>query len=285
MGSEKLKVFVTAKGSLDYVRLVGVIDEDNNLTSVIPRLTRDVVVVGLREVTRINSLGVRDWVNWMNSLDAAGKRVVLHECSTAVVSQINLVANFAGKSHIESFLAPYFCSTCDADRLRLIQTRRLTGDPPRAPRALCDQCDSLMTLDEVEESYFSFIPRTRQSQVDDVVEKALAEVTPTIDAKLMLIDYTTGGPRRPSMSGEPTPDPKGGGRPVAGAPPTASAAQQKTPAPPARRSAPAPAPMHAAAGPLMAARPSPVPAWFWPVVGLVVVASAGIAVLWRFVLN
>jgi hypothetical protein len=283
MSNEKLKIFVTTKGSLDYVRLCGVIDEDNNLMSVLPRLTREVAVVGLREVTRINSLGVRDWVNWMNSLDGVGKRVVLHECSTAVVSQINLVANFSGKSHIESFLAPYFCSTCDAERLRLIQTRRLTGDPPRAPRALCDQCDSLMTLDEVEESYFSFIPRTRQAQVDTVVEKALAEVTPTIDAKLMLIDYTTGGPRRPSMAGEPTPDPKGGGKPVAGAAPSPQPSRPSSPAARPQPTAPPPS-LHAAGGPTMAARGS-VPAWFWPVVGLVVVASAGIAVLWRFVLN
>lgn len=284
MSSEKLKVFVTTKGSLDYVRLVGVIDEDNNLMSVLPRLTRDVVVVGLREVARINSLGVRDWVNWMNSLDAAGKRVVMHECSTAVVSQINLVANFAGKSHIESFLAPYFCSACDADRLRLIQTRRLTGDPPRAPRALCDQCDSLMALDEVEDSYFSFIPRTRQAQIDGVVEKALAEVTPTIDAKLMLIDYTTGGPRRPSMSGEPTPDPKGGARPVAGAAPT-STPSRPAPPPPTPKRPPAPTPLPAARAPVLAAGGSSVPPWFWPVLGLVAVASAGIAVLWRFVLS
>lgn len=285
MGSEKLKVFVTTKGSLDYVRLAGVIDEDNNLMSVLPRLTREVVVVGLREVSRINSLGVRDWVNWMNALDAAGKRVVMHECSTAVVSQINLVANFAGKSHIESFLAPYFCSTCDADRLRLIQTRRLSGDPPRAPRALCDQCDSLMALDEVEESYFSFIPRTRQIQVDSVVEKALAEVTPTIDAKLMLIDYTTGGPRRPSMAADQTPVSAGGAKPVAGARPSTGTG---TPAP---KPAPTPAPkapppvMPTTPGPAAVASGSAVPSWFWPVVGLVVVASAGIAVLWRFVLN
>lgn len=284
MGSEKLKVFVTTKGSLDYVRLSGVIDEDNNLMSVLPRLTREVVVVGLREVTRINSLGVRDWVNWMNALDAAGKRVVLHECSTAVVSQINLVANFAGKSHIESFLSPYFCSTCDADRLRLIQTRRLTGDPPRAPRALCDQCDSLMALDEVEESYFSFIPRTRQIQVDTVVERALADVTPTIDAKLMLIDYTTGGPRRPSMvaEGSPAPSPPrppAAPRPSSGgmAPPAKSS---PPPAPPRRP----PASMHPPAPTMTAGGPA-VPQWFWPVVGLVVVASAGIAVLWRFFLH
>jgi hypothetical protein len=139
-----------------------------------------------------------------------------------------------------------------------------------------------MTLDEVEDSYFSFIPRTRQVQVDTVVEKALAEVTPTIDAKLMLIDYTTGGPRRPSMSGEPTPDPKGGAKPVAGAVPPP---QIRPGAAPPRSQPPAPsAPMHTAGAPVMAARGS-VPTWFWPVIGLVIVASAGIAILWRFVLS
>ena len=49
MAQEKLKVFVNTKDNLDYVRLCGVIDEDNNLLGVLPRLTRDVVVVGLLE--------------------------------------------------------------------------------------------------------------------------------------------------------------------------------------------------------------------------------------------
>ena len=83
------------------------------------------------------------------------------------------------------------------------------------------------------------------------------------------------------MSGEVTPE---RAKPVAGAAPAPirSSPPAVTPAP---RPQPAPAPMPYHAGlPEMTARGS-VPGWFWPVVGLVVVLSAGVAVFWRFVLN
>jgi len=267
MLAEKLKIFVTPKENLDYVRLCGVIDEDNNLLGVLPRLTRPVVVVAMREVARINSCGVRDWVNWMSAVESAGKKVVLYECSPSVVSQINLVANFAGKALVESFLAPYFCASCDAERFRLIQTRRLAGERPRAPRALCDECDSLMALDEVEESYFSFVPRTRPTATDSIVENALAELTPTIDEKLLLIDYTADG--RTS-------------RPTGSLPKAAATGSTPAPAPiPAMVAAPA-----ATAGPEPMEVPptsaSSVPAWFWPVIAGAVLASAAFAFVWAW---
>jgi anti-anti-sigma regulatory factor len=276
MLAEKLKIFVTTKENLDYVRLCGVIDEDNNLLGVLPRLTRPVVVVAMREVTRINSCGVRDWVNWMSAVESTAKKVVLYECSPSVVSQINLVANFAGKALVESFLAPYFCSTCDTERFRLIQTRRLSAERPRAPRALCDECDSLMTLDEVEESYFSFVPRTRPAANDAIVENALAELTPTIDEKLLLIDYTADGRTQREQRPSVTPTVKSAPTsPVPSAPPPA------TPLPPQARSAKSASPP-AFSAELSAPAASGMPSWFWPVIAGAVLASAAFAFVWAW---
>jgi len=271
MLTEKLKIFVTPKENLDYVRLCGVIDEDNNLLSVLPRLTRPVVVVAMREVARINSCGVRDWVNWMSAVEGVGKKVVLYECSPSVVSQINLVANFAGKALVESFLAPYFCSSCDAERFRLIQTRRLTGERPRAPRALCDECDSLMTLDEVEDSYFSFVPRTRPTSTDSIVEHALAELTPTIDEKLLLIDYTADGrAARPSSGGVRPPSGVVQPTPKTPLPPTGVAPMQMS------------TPVQAAVLGPSVSRARGMPPWFWPVIAGAVLASAAFAFAWAW---
>ena len=54
-------------------------------------------------------------------------RVVLSECSPAIVAQINLVNNFTGTGVVKSFYAPYFCPQCDREKVLLIETRDAVG--------------------------------------------------------------------------------------------------------------------------------------------------------------
>src|SRR5262249_58920428 len=91
----------------------GVSDEDNELTDLTDRIPAGTTVIDLGEIERINSCGVRDWVNWLTKVEKGGGRVVLVECSPAIVSQINLVNNFTGQGVVKSFFAPYFCPNCD----------------------------------------------------------------------------------------------------------------------------------------------------------------------------
>ena len=55
-----------------FLKIRGVIDEDNALAKSLRRIEGDTVVIDLEGVVRINSCGVRDWVNWLNDLDARG---------------------------------------------------------------------------------------------------------------------------------------------------------------------------------------------------------------------
>lgn len=153
----KFHAAVHQREDVTYVKLGGVIDEDNELTDLTDRIPSGTVVIDLGEIERINSCGVRDWVNWLTRVEKGGGKVVLVECSPAIVSQINLVNNFTGQGVVKSFFAPYFCPNCDREKVLLVETGEMGPSPHRAPTCRCDECDGVMDFDDMEDSYFAFM--------------------------------------------------------------------------------------------------------------------------------
>ncbi|MCU1281446.1 MAG: hypothetical protein JWM53_4992, partial [bacterium] len=163
-----------------YVKLSGVIDEDNELASLSDKIGSGTAVIDVSEIERINSCGVRDWVNWLGKVEKNGAKVILVECSPAIVAQINLVNNFTGQGVVKSFYAPYFCPNCDLEKVLLVETRDLAAVIPfKAPSCRCDECDGPMDFDDMEESYFAFLSNAKKIVTDSRVDSVINEFTPT----------------------------------------------------------------------------------------------------------
>ena len=64
--SQKFQASVQHRGDVSYVKLGGVIDEDNELGDLVDKIPTGTAVIDLGEIERINSCGVRDWVNWLS---------------------------------------------------------------------------------------------------------------------------------------------------------------------------------------------------------------------------
>jgi hypothetical protein len=137
--------------------LSGIIDENADLSffAALSGPTR----LHLRAVRRINSFGVRSWIDAVRRVppDVAFELV---ECSPAVIDQTNMVAGFLGHGHVKSFYAPMLCPTCgfEKDELFETETYRRTG---RLREVLCPECGSVMQVDDLEEHYLLF---ARESQ-------------------------------------------------------------------------------------------------------------------------
>src|SRR5262244_3768428 len=176
----KFQASVQAREDVTFVKLAGVIDEDNELQSLSDRLGAGTAVIDVSEIERINSCGVRDWVNWLSRIEKNGAKAVLVECSPAIVAQINLVNNFTGNGVVKSFFAPYFCPSCDLEKVLLVETQEmLSQDRPKAPTCRCDECDGVMDFDDMEESYFAFVGQMRNKMaVSPKVDAVMAEFTP-----------------------------------------------------------------------------------------------------------
>lgn len=178
----KFHAAVHQRDDVTYVKLGGVIDEDNELGDLTDRIPPGMVVIDLSEIERINSCGVRDWVNWLTKVERVGTKVVLVECSPAIVQQINLVNNFTGNGVVKSFFAPYFCTNCDREKVLLVEVNELAAGPQRAPTCRCDECDGVMEFDDMEDSYFAFLSTAKRVTESAKITAVVSEFNNQADA-------------------------------------------------------------------------------------------------------
>jgi anti-anti-sigma regulatory factor len=199
------------RGNLVLIRLDGSINEDNRLQERMTPLSGRKILVHLGKVERINSCGVRDWVRWLQGLEAQGNSIHLVQCSPAIISQVNMVRNFCGsRGHVVSFQAPYFCETCDRE-YRETFLASAVGARPQAPVALCESCGEPMQFDDLEESYFAFLREHSARAVDPEVQASMNRFDDMHLATkaLALKEISTGGGSMSSglgrLSGSPMP--------------------------------------------------------------------------------
>jgi hypothetical protein len=137
--------------------LGGELDENADLAE-LRRALRGPVVLHLAEVHRINSCGVREWVNFMRELqlDPRVTSVDLEACSPPFVSQLNTISNFRGAARVRSLLAPYVCERCNVDENHLVVVAAKPLET-ELPDHACPRCGGVMEFDELPERYLAFL--------------------------------------------------------------------------------------------------------------------------------
>jgi hypothetical protein len=136
----------------------GVLDEeappvlDATAAKAAPSVTFDV-----SGVKRINSLGVRAWVDFMKSL--GGRAVMLRRCSPAFVDQLNSVSDFRGNASVHSFLAPFVCERSgDVFYEEFVVGKDIKkGDFAALLGKRCDACPEPLVFDDLPERYLHFL--------------------------------------------------------------------------------------------------------------------------------
>jgi hypothetical protein len=114
------------------------------------------VVADLGDIRRINSLGVRSWIEFVQAL--GDRELVFRRCPPVMVEQINTVAGFRGRARIESVLAPYACERCQEGHQVLLEVGKDLAPPQDdAPARACPRCATPMSLDDLPERYFQFL--------------------------------------------------------------------------------------------------------------------------------
>jgi ABC-type transporter Mla MlaB component len=139
-------------------RLSGDINENADFTD-LRRQLRGEVELDLEGVTRVNSCGVREWVNFVRALDGHVTALRFARCSPTVVLQLNTIFNFRGRARVMSFLAPYVCEVCHVDEYRLLVIAEHFPDRahPHVPAFRCGRCGGVLMFDELPERYLSFL--------------------------------------------------------------------------------------------------------------------------------
>jgi len=136
------------------LRLTGVIDEHADLRF-FSNLHGD-VRLSMRGVRRINSYGVRSWIDGIRKVPA-DCNLELVECPPPVVDQMNMVAGFLGKGRVTSFYGAMMCESCahEVDHLFTVDEVRKAGG--KFPPVACPSCGKKMEIDDIEEQYLLFV--------------------------------------------------------------------------------------------------------------------------------
>jgi anti-anti-sigma regulatory factor len=146
------------------IKFAGVLDEHARLAELTAQVGTGVTLINLAGVERINSSGTRDWVNWLEALEANGARPALIACSPAVVAQLNRIKNFAHHAVVKSFQVPYHCAACDADKLLLVHIADMGEAPHSAPTCTCNICERPMELADESGNYFAFVSQVQSAK-------------------------------------------------------------------------------------------------------------------------
>ena len=113
----------------------------------------------LSQVRYMNSLGVREWVEFLRKAPAQGYE--FHACSVAFILQASLVEGVTGRGTVSSFFAPYACERCDYTDERLLQTAAVLATEDRTPPEFaCPRCGDRLALDDIPDRYLAFLQST-----------------------------------------------------------------------------------------------------------------------------
>lgn len=160
----KFKATVTLEKDRTLVVMTGWLDERAELPELEEPSVGD-VVVDLGAVTTVNSIGVRNWMQWQESLGAE-RNLILINCAPVVVKQINILDGFLNKrTKVESIFVPYFCEDCGYEEVKLLniaEVKQSAGLSDVVESYKCPECSMNMALDMIKSQYLAFIKKERE---------------------------------------------------------------------------------------------------------------------------
>lgn len=151
--NEKFKIEVVTKGDKPTAMLHGIIDEDSTFEKLAS--AGKSVTVNFKNVTSINSLGVRNWVNFLKEIP--GTEIFYQECPPLIVRQLNMVPSFLAHAKVLSVFVPYVCDNCETESLVLLESSSFHNKNSIPETKPCESCKKgEMELDGHPQQYFAF---------------------------------------------------------------------------------------------------------------------------------
>ncbi len=130
-----------------FMILDGFIDEKALLPTIPPGVEE--LILDLGDVQRINSMGVRLWIDWLRAVKETNPnlKLILDRCPRVFLGQAGIVMGLIPKnSEIRTICAPYFCERCDTEQTKLIELKILV-EKKTQQAVLCATCNRPMAID------------------------------------------------------------------------------------------------------------------------------------------
>lgn len=146
------------KDGLTSIKLAGTIDENVDLQKEIGAMPARVNIM-CREITQINSLGVKVWMDFFNKAAASRIQFTFSECPPPIVEQLNYITNFSCGGQVTSVSVPFTCERCHKELRGTVKAEDLKKVAYKLPHIKCPKCNAKALFDDVPEEYFAFLIR------------------------------------------------------------------------------------------------------------------------------
>ena len=148
------------------ISFTGAIDENADFTSFKPVDTQH-LILDLKEVNLLNSVGLRNWINWIRTLPNL-EVIEMRNCTVAVINQVSVLEGFVPLNGvIHSFEVPYLCDSCETEiafwAKRGTDYQERTADKDewnKIPTQMeCPKCGKTSEMDVIAAKYFRFLSK------------------------------------------------------------------------------------------------------------------------------
>jgi hypothetical protein len=142
------------------VHVAGTINEDARFDS-LDLSNSKTVNIDLKDITTINSCGVREWVKWIDSIPK-GTTIQYRNVPSAIIDQMNMIFGFLPENaRVDSFFVPYYCESCLLVTPLLINIQKDTDvtNLKIEDTISCQKCSKPAELDVLGAKYFKFLKK------------------------------------------------------------------------------------------------------------------------------
>ncbi len=115
------------------------------------------ICINTRRVTSVNSVGIGNYLKFIERLLQAGIKIRYAECSFAFTNCLQFVVGSHNRGCVESVVAPFSCKKCKGDFEVLVMTADVAGLKPQLTGQMCPDCKLPLQFDEIFAEYFSFL--------------------------------------------------------------------------------------------------------------------------------
>lgn len=141
------------------IKISGTLDEEAQFPQL--KLAANPTFLDLNGVTSVNSVGIRNWLNWITPLSQQGQ-LIFKNVPHCVVLQINMIEGFLPKTaQVESFYVPIYSEEKDEEAQILLEIGKDIQKSPTGAKVLVDVAKIKgggdWEFDVVEKTYFKFL--------------------------------------------------------------------------------------------------------------------------------
>jgi hypothetical protein len=144
------------KGDELVISFVGIMREGVELETLVGPLSGK-VRFNCKGIQRINSVGVKNWVRYFESLKKTSLNIVFEHCSPAIVEQVNMISNFLQGYPMVSVYVPFACTKCGSELVGHFEVEALKKLKFEIPTLNCTKCGGVAEFDDIPEEYFNFL--------------------------------------------------------------------------------------------------------------------------------